>query len=87
MEKGKMEKRRQNKSQYLAFLYTTLCRCIQNLKTLALKVPEKSEKKLLERKKNGKNKRNDKHEDAEFLLHNTIGEVVWNSEHFSHKNA
>ena len=34
-----------------------------------------------------KNKRNDKHQDAEFLLHNTTGEVVSNSEHFSHKTA
>ena len=46
MEKGENGKRRQNKSLYLAFLAqqsSAICRCIQNLKTLALTGPEKSE--------------------------------------------
>ena len=48
---------------------------IQNLKTLALITGEKSDRFLWETKKNGQIKRNDKHEDAHSLLHNTIRHI------------
>ena len=51
---------------------STVCRCIQNLKTLALLGAEKSvTKNFTGEKEKMINKGNDKHEDADSLLHDT----------------
>ena len=73
---GKKEKGKKSKEiSALWFSFTqdisTVCRCIQNLKTLVLLGAEKSvTKNLLEEKENDKG--DDKHEDADSLLHDTI---------------
>ena len=68
---GKMEK-----SQHLGFLSHNiwlLSRCIRNLKTLALIEAEKSAtENLTGEKEKWTNKGNDKHQEADSLLHNAI---------------
>ena len=75
MEKGKKKCKKKAKIQYLAFLcHNRLQPSVgisQNLKTLALIGPEKSVMKFfIGEKKKWTNKGNDKHEEADSLLHN-----------------
>ena len=68
MGKRKKVKGSQKKISALCFFKqdtSTLCRCVQNLKTLALLAAEKSVTKIIGEKE--KNKGNDKHEDADSL--------------------
>ena len=75
---GKKEKGKKKSKEISAFWFSftqdtsTLCRCIRNLKTLVRLRAEKSVTKIFIGEK-GKmtNKWNDKHEDADSLLHNT----------------
>ena len=67
-KKKKMWVRVRTASQYTS----TLCRCIQNLKTPALIGAEKSVRNnVIGEKEKWTNKMNDKHEDADSLLHDT----------------
>ena len=73
-EKGKKKTKLISASWFSFTQYTsTLCRCIQNLKTLALIGAKKSvaKKIIIGGKEKWTNKGNDKHEDADYLLHNT----------------
>ena len=68
-----MEKKdKKGKINYSIFLFfsTIKCRCIQNLKIVALIGPEKSVTKIFIGEK-WTNKGNEKHEDANSLLYNT----------------
>ena len=68
------KKAKQTSTPRFSFTQYTLrlCRCIQNLTTLALIGAEKLLRTiLLERKKKWTNKGNDKHEDADSVLHIT----------------
>ena len=79
---GVRDKKRQKgkkKSEEISALWfsltqdtSTVYRCIQNLKTLALLGAEKSVmKKFIGEKEKNDNKGNDKHEDADSLLQDT----------------
>ena len=81
-ERWKKGKRRQNKFQSALLFYftqntSTLSRCIQNLKTLALIGAEKSAPKnfIGEKEKKRTNKGNDKRKDADSLLHDTTTHI------------
>ena len=74
--KLKKEKRRQNKFQHHGFLLHYILQTSVSVKnaedTGCLRSWEMCDKTLFERKKNWTNKGNDKHEDTDSLLHNTI---------------
>ena len=74
MSKPLKGKKKSKEISALWFSFTqdtsTLCRCIQNLKTLALLRAEKSVmKNFIGEKEKMTNKGSDKHEDADSLLH------------------
>ena len=77
MKKEKIEKRRQNKSQHLGFVFEQYCIwlsscCIQNLKTLAQIGAEKSvSENFVRKKEKWTNKGTDKQYVADSLLHST----------------
>ena len=74
-KRKKKVKRRQNKCQHSGFPLHNIfqpCMCIQNFKTVALIRAEKFlTKTFFGEKEKWTNKGNEKHEDADFLLHDT----------------